>query len=471
MFDKQSLLDLWQEKKTRQIIILGLAGILVMYIGFKMTGDNDSRPNRKDINLAKTKNSFLGVADSATAISSREASTMLNTLSREFKDRERELNVREEEMDRKSELLAQRLDQVESNQFETKQQFTAFAQGKYKRGNTANASQKNRPNAGTPAQPQNSPLQNTTIQPVRPVYDNNGNIVGSTQAQSYTQAPMRNGNVIRTVTQRNIREFKDGEVKEKDIVVRNISARTQRPKTFASENVISPLQAETSEESEVFTLTMGSIISGTLLNGVAAPTSAENQKNPMPVLMRIKREAIMPNHYTIDIRECHLLGSAIGDLSSTRAYIRAEAISCITESGEAIEQNITAYAVSSTDGIAGIEGRVVFKSGAMLANSLKADFIAGAGEALSPRQIPSLNLNDNGNSNKTQQIWETQNLELAGAAGISKGLSSSASRIADFYLQLAESATPVIELIPGIEVDFIVQRGMTLKLAGTKRKE
>ena len=468
MIDKQKLLDLWKEKKTRQIIILGIAGILVIYIGLKMTETDKPQPTRQQKQLAKGKNSFLGVAESATAISSREANTMLNTLSQEFKERERELSAREDEIDRQAEQMANRIDSLEAKQIEAKQQFVAMAQGKYNRNQTINTAtpntgrDRNNPNAS------NKPSPSVPTASLQPVYDNRGNIVGSRPTHAYS-APIANNNIIRTVTQKNVREFKDGEVKEKEIIVRNISARSQRPKTFTNENVMSPLNAD--DEPEVFTLAMGSIISGTLLNGVAAPTSSENKKNPMPVLMRIKREAIMPNHYTIDIRECHLLGSAIGDLSATRAYIRAEAISCITETGESIEQNITAYAVSSSDGLAGIEGKVLFKSGAMLANSLKADFIAGAGEALSPRQIPSLNLNESANSRSTQQIWETQNLELAGAAGVSKGLSSAASRISDFYLQLAESATPVIELIPGIEVDFIVQKGMTMKLAGSKKKD
>lgn len=245
--------------------------------------------------------------------------------------------------------------------------------------------------------------------------------------------------------------------------ISTINQRTQRPEQqTAAGQVKTPLeQDKEAEKEDSFTLSMGSIISGTLLNGVAAPTSTDRASNPMPVLMRIKKEAIMPNYYTLDIRECHMIASAIGDLSSSRAIIRAEGISCITNDGKAIEQNIDAYAVSSADGMAGIEGRMVFKSGAMIANGLKAEAIKGFAEAFSPRQVQSLNTTPG-----ATQLWQSQNIDRAAGAGIGQGFAAGANRISEYYLALAEQTHPVIELLPGLEVDFIVQRGMTLRLGG-----
>jgi conjugal transfer pilus assembly protein TraB len=184
----------------------------------------------------------------------------------------------------------------------------------------------------------------------------------------------------------------------------------------------------------------------------------------MPVLMRIKREAIMPNGYSLDIVDCHMLGSAIGDLSQSRVLIRAEAIACNTHTGEAIEKRINAYAVDSSDGLAGIQGDVVFKSGAMIANSMKAEFLGGFASALSPQSVQSLNT-----SPSATQLWQTQNIDQAVGAGLGQGLSGASNRIAEYYMNLAEEAHPVIELIPGIEVDFIVQAGMTLNLRGREK--
>jgi conjugal transfer pilus assembly protein TraB len=210
-----------------------------------------------------------------------------------------------------------------------------------------------------------------------------------------------------------------------------------------------------------FTLTMGSIITGVLINGAALPTSSSGQKDPMPILMRVKKEAIMPNHFTLDIRECHLLGSGIGDLASSRGYIRAEAISCITNDGQAIEKNITAYATSAGDGMSGIAGDVVFKSGAMLSNAMKAEFLANFGKAIAPQRVQSLNVNPGQSS-----MWEAQNFSYAGASGVAGGFGGAAERLSQYYMDLVDQTFPVIEVLPGTEVDFIVQKGMTMKLGG-----
>lgn len=55
-----------------------------------------------------------------------------------------------------------------------------------------------------------------------------------------------------------------------------------------------------------------SIITGVLITGLEAPTSLSSKAEPMPVTMRIKKDIIMPNNYTMDLRDCNLLGSAVG---------------------------------------------------------------------------------------------------------------------------------------------------------------
>ncbi len=45
-----------------------------------------------------------------------------------------------------------------------------------------------------------------------------------------------------------------------------------------------------------------------------------------------------------------------------------------------------------------------------------------------------------------------------------EGASSAMERVASYYLAIAEAMWPVIEIPAGIEVDFLVQKGMTLQL-------
>lgn len=72
------------------------------------------------------------------------------------------------------------------------------------------------------------------------------------------------------------------------------------------------------------TLPSGSILSGVLVTGMDAPTGKAAQKDPFPSLIRIKTEAILPNRFRADFRECFLIAAGWGDLSSERAYMRAE---------------------------------------------------------------------------------------------------------------------------------------------------
>lgn len=214
-------------------------------------------------------------------------------------------------------------------------------------------------------------------------------------------------------------------------------------------------------------LPAGSILSGALITGIDAPTGQGARKDPFPVLLRIKKEAVLPNRFRADVRECFLIASAFGDLSSERAYMRAETISCVREDGAVIENGMDAYA-SGEDGKAGVRGRLVSKQGAILARSLMAGFMQGVSEAFSVRQVPSINVTGttgSGNSGKVidpvyEQAFNSQAMQGAVIGGTGKAL----ERIADFYLEMAENLYPVIEVDAAREIDFVVKKGTQLKL-------
>jgi conjugal transfer pilus assembly protein TraB len=167
----------------------------------------------------------------------------------------------------------------------------------------------------------------------------------------------------------------------------------------------------------------------------------------------------MANNFTLDIRECMMLGEAIGEIASERALIRATAISCITEDGKAIEKNINAYAVSSSDGLAGVRGTLVERSSQAIINSMAAGFLSGFADAASPQQVTALNTNPSATS-----AWQDQNIDQYAGAGMMKGAGNAMNKVADYYTAIAEAMWPVIEVPAGIEIDFIVQTGMTLQL-------
>lgn len=206
----------------------------------------------------------------------------------------------------------------------------------------------------------------------------------------------------------------------------------------------------------------GSMFTGVLLNGLDAPTSAVAQKNPTPVVIRVKREAVLPNYASIDVRECFLMAAGYGQLSSERALMRSENLSCVRHDGQVIESKLEAYIVGS-DGKVGIPGRLVSKQGQMIAQSLIAGTLGGIGQSLGRSRVPSLNINPGAG----QDIYQEDSVSSIAQGGLAGGLATSTNMIAKFYLDMAKETFPVVEVPAGEVATVIVTRGASLPLKGS----
>lgn len=252
------------------------------------------------------------------------------------------------------------------------------------------------------------------------------------------------------------------------------------PKSRSSEKKETPkirvIKAQTDEgksdkpEELSVTLPAGSMLSGVLVTGMDAPTGKQAQRDPFPTLIRIKNEAILPNRFRADFRECFMIAGGWGDLSAERAYLRAERLSCVRNDGSVLEASVEAFATGE-DGKAGLRGRLVSKQGQIIARSLGAGFLQGIAGAFNVRKVPTINVTRAGDDGKTvspvyEQAFDSNALQSAGFSGASSAL----ERIADFYLEMAENIFPVIEIDAMREVDFIVNKGMTVKFNATTLK-
>lgn len=215
------------------------------------------------------------------------------------------------------------------------------------------------------------------------------------------------------------------------------------------------------EEESIF-LPAGSILTGVFLNGLDAPTGQGARRDPFPATLRIQKEAILPNRFRADVRECFLIVAGYGDLSSERAYLRGETISCVREDGGVIESSLDSYAVGE-DGKAGVRGRLVSKQGQIIAKSLMAGFMSGVSKAFDVKPIPIIDTS--GSSQNYQR--NTLNSDWLQSAAVS-GAGSALDRVADFYMDMAEGMFPVIEIDAGRQIDIIMSRGTSLQLK-TKR--
>ena len=208
----------------------------------------------------------------------------------------------------------------------------------------------------------------------------------------------------------------------------------------------------------------GSIMSGVLITGLDAPSSNQARRDPFPSVLRIKHDTILPNRFRMDFRECFLISSGYGDMSSERAYLRAEMLSCVKTDGAILETAIDGFAVGE-DGKAGVRGRLVSRNGQIIGNSLLAGFVAGISQAFVPQRVQSVNLT--GQNGSTTTPFQYPSPEMVIGQGVAGGVRGAAQQIAMYYMDMARNIFPVIEIDAGRKVDFVMIRGAGLNKRNT----
>jgi conjugal transfer pilus assembly protein TraB len=190
-----------------------------------------------------------------------------------------------------------------------------------------------------------------------------------------------------------------------------------------------------------------------LLGGLDAPTGGQAQSNPHPVLLRLDDNAILPNRFRAQVRECFVIGAGYGDISSERAYIRTERLACVRHDGTALEVRIKGSIFDET-GKVGVRGRLVTKQGQVLANALLAGVISGIGYGLQS-QYSTVTTSTFGQIATTDPSKTFQ-------TGISAGVGRAMDRLAQYYISLAEKTFPIIEVDAGRSVDVVLTEGAVI---------
>ena len=193
---------------------------------------------------------------------------------------------------------------------------------------------------------------------------------------------------------------------------------------------------------------------GIMLGGLDAPTGGQAQSNPHPVLIRLDDNAVLPNRFRSNVRECFVIAAGYGDIASERAYLRTENLSCVRNDGSTLEVKIQG-SVYGEDGLVGVRGNLVTKQGQMLANALLAGLLSGLGQGLS----------NSGTTTTTSTFGTiaTTNGADAFKQGMGSGVGRAFDRLANYYIKLAESTFPVIEVGAGRAVDVVITKGVRIE--------
>lgn len=203
-----------------------------------------------------------------------------------------------------------------------------------------------------------------------------------------------------------------------------------------------------------------SFMAATLLSGLDAPTSEGAKGNPAPVFIRIKDLAVLPNKVKANLKGCFVIAEGHGNLATERAELRLVSLSCLDRKDNAIiDQKIKGFVVDS-DGKIGLKGTVVSKMGATIARSLIAGFFGGIGEAFkmssATQAVSALGVT---------QIVDPNQVVKSGVGG---GISTAASELQKFYLELAKQTMPVVEVGATKNITLIVSEGIELNIKEVK---
>lgn len=199
-----------------------------------------------------------------------------------------------------------------------------------------------------------------------------------------------------------------------------------------------------------------SFMEAMLLSGLDAPTVEAGRSHPVPVLLRIKDLAVLPNRVKANLKGCFVIAEGYGDLSTERANLRLVTLSCLSKGGKAVIDQAVKGFVVDVDGKIGLKGRVVSKMGSAIARTAIAGFFGGLGDAIqSAYTNTSVSL-----AGTTTQVSPGDVGKVAIGSGISKGT----KELEKFYLELAKQAMPVIEVGATKIVTLVISEGVQLKI-------
>ena len=213
------------------------------------------------------------------------------------------------------------------------------------------------------------------------------------------------------------------------------------------------------------TIPAGAFAKTVLLSGLDASSAMGASSDPRPLLLRMVDHGTLPRRFQSDLKDCHCLASAYGDLSSERIYARLEKLTCIERvTGEIIETQVAGY-IAGPDGKAGIRGIVASKDAQFLGRSLIGGVFSGLSNVVNPQNRQAQNnpfFGTNAFSGGNPTIgtpFSPASMGETFASGMASGTSSALDRLSQYYIDRAEQLQPVIQIPSGQVVDIVFTEG------------
>lgn len=197
------------------------------------------------------------------------------------------------------------------------------------------------------------------------------------------------------------------------------------------------------------TIPSGTTVKALLVSSVDADCGIYSSTDPIPVKLRLLDDGHLPKRVDVNLKGAIIIGSAFGNLSSERVYMRLERLTQVNSDGKFIETEVTGY-VSGEDGKYGLRGTVADKSEKIIANAAISGFFGEASQVLHSA-VGRFRIDNYLSTNQT-----VNDPFVPGAVG---GTSNAFDMLADYYIKRAEHVKPVIQVSAGRIVDVTFTHG------------
>ncbi|HBH7804434.1 F-type conjugal transfer pilus assembly protein TraB [Escherichia marmotae] len=236
----------------------------------------------------------------------------------------------------------------------------------------------------------------------------------------------------------------------------NLAPVTQYQVTPKPEKGLSSITVDYGEKSAVSNkpplpyIPSASFAPAVVIEGADANASVTGNSDPSPMQFRLTGLVRMPNDKTYDLTGCMVTAGAYGDISSERALIRTDRLSC-HKNGHVIDMPFKGHV--SFKGKNGIKGEPVMRNGKIIGWAFAAGAVDGIGSGVAKigQETPGAGAV----------------ASVSGSSVMNSALGGGASQVgktlSDYYIKRAEQYHPVIPVGAGTEVTVVFQEGFQLK--------
>lgn len=197
----------------------------------------------------------------------------------------------------------------------------------------------------------------------------------------------------------------------------------------------------------------GTFVNAVILGGADADASVNGERqNNGVMLFKMVSDGVLPNNQRSHLKGCFVTGSTYGDISSERAYVVLDKLSCAQKGRPLIDKSVTGWAFFA--GKAGIKGKATMRDGKIMAWAGISGALSGISQAAQAAQSIQ-NITPYGATSLLPSD------RVAGFAGLG-GASKAADQLSGYYIKRAEQYHPIIQVGSGNLVNIVFKDGFSL---------